>query len=499
MNRRSRFAFTFVMLSAFSICSSQLLYAQTNTQLQTCQAKCPSLCNGPNLLARQVATCVNTCKQNCETPNPLPITITPKYMIVSLVYAPPGCSAGTPTACGTTNGSSFVDYNSSSANGTKVTTKDSFQLGLTISYDNSSLVGGIGGGGSYGFSETTSDSSAVNVTKSQTSDLKVIGNGDGIDHGQDMFLLLLKPSVTLKKNGNQVLWSISSGGSLYEVYVSELQRPSTMRPSSVTVFNELGFTNDDYQAILSEDPFGGTVNTGSATSVLGSITGNSSGTFTTGADTSSGLDPHRFWLTSSTFPYQPTKPGSTCNNGVCNCAALSTSFTNDKLSDNTSEDDGQTTVDLYGSVGVPKVWSLKADTKMVWTTSATTDNSTESKQTATVAITCPSTNYTGDTGMYVYWDSRYGAFVFVPFDPGSAAIIHQGQVMDSSGHSVGGQLVQMIYGGKTYHTFTAPDGTYRFPSSTGKRPLIGTAEIITGSLKQIVNVGMIDPVIIRMK
>jgi len=361
-------------------------------------------------------------------------------------------------------------------------------LGLTISYDNSSLAGGLGAGGSYGFSETDSDSSSVNVTKSNAYDLKVVGNGDGIDHGQDMFVLLLKPTVTLKKNGSTILWSFTNGGSPFEVLVSELRDPSTMRSSVAKVLNEVGLTNTDYQNILSEDPFGGTVKSSSSNThgAVGSLGG---GVFTTGANGPT-LDGRRFWYTGWNFPYEPTKASTSCNNGVCNCAAITNSFTNDRATEQISEDVGETTVDLFGTVGVPAVWSLKVDTKMVWTTTATTDNSTDSKQTASVTLTCPSVNYTGDTEMAVYWDSRYGSFLFMPYDPGATVLMHQGQVLDTSGHAIGGRLVQMTYGGKTYRTFTAPDGTYRFLSPTGKPVLGGTAEIVTGGKKQTVNLGI---------
>lgn len=484
-----------LLLAIFAVlpfCSSQSLHGQNSAQVEACKAgTCVSFCADLGVSVKQRGACISSCRKSCQTTpqNPPPITLTPKYLIMALVYAPPGCTSGNPTQCGTNNGSSFVDYGSASSNGTKITNKDSFQLGVTISYDNSSLAGGLlGGGGSYGFSETDSDSTAVNVTKTKTYDLKALGNGDGIDHGQDMFLLLLRPSVTLKKNGNTILWSFTNGGSLYEVLVSELRNTSTMRPAVAKVFNELGFTNQDYQSILSEDPFGGTVNTGSTTThgALGTLSG---GVFTTGGNGPT-LDGRRFWYTGWNFPYEPTKASTSCNNGVCNCTAITNSFTNDRATDHITEDVGQTTVDLFGSAGVPKVWSLKLDTKMVWTTTGTTDNSTDSKQSASATITCPSVNYTGDTEMAVYWDSRYGSFLFVPYDPGATTMMHLGQIMDASGHAIGGRLVQMTYGGKTYRTFTAPDGTYRFPSPTGKPVRGGTAEILTGGKRQTVNLGI---------
>jgi hypothetical protein len=101
--------------------------------------------------------------------------------------------------------------------------------------------------------------------------------------------------------------------------------------------------------------------------------------------------------------------------------------------------------------------------------------------------------------MYVWWDSRYGSFVFIPFDPGSVPLLHQGKVQDRTGNPVAGETVKMTYAGKTYHTLTAPDGTYRFPSPTGKPVRTGTAQIETGSLQQTVNIGETQPVVLKMK
>ncbi len=476
-----------------------LARAQDGEEVKACRGEtCPMYCRDLDLPTNRFGQCVTQCRQSCaEHPpaDPPPVTLTPKYVIQALVYAPPGCTSGPGAQCGTGNGSSFVDYGQGSSNGTKITTKDSFQLGVTISYDNSSLVDAIGGGGSYGFSETHTDSTAVNVTKSSTFDLKVQGNGDGIDHGQDVFLLLLKPTVTLKKHGDTILWSFSSGGTPYEVYVSELRQPSTMRPAVAKVLNEVGLTRDDYNAILANDPFGGTVAEGGGTAVGGIVV--TGGVFTTGEPPA--LDSRRFWYTGWSFPYEPTKASTSCNNGVCSCVAITDSFTNDKVTTTSADDTGQTTVDFYGDVGIPKVWSLKIDTKMVWTTSATTDNSTESKETASATITCPSVGYAGDTAVAVYWDSRFGSFLFMPYDPGAAPLIQRGRVLDATGRAVAGKLVSMRWAGKTLRTFTAPDGSYGFPSWTGKPPARGKAMVVIGKLRRSVDVGVSAPTVLRLR
>ncbi|MGH9591047.1 MAG: hypothetical protein ACRD25_11675, partial [Terracidiphilus sp.] len=455
--RRPSPGLALVMLMALA-CGA--LAAQTNPEKMACaQETCPAFCRQLDVPRTSYGACVNQCKKSCmptPPPNPNPITLTPKYLVLAVAYAPPGCTIGSTSQCATSNGSSVVDYGSSSSNGTKITTKDSFQLGLTISYDNSSILPGIGGGGSYGFQSTTSDSTAVTATKGKSFDWKVPGNGDGIDHGQDQFLLLLHPQVTLEKDSpNKILWYVKDGGALYEVYASELRNPASMRPSTKAVLQEAELTTDDYQQILDQDPFGGKVAvSGGRPGPAGSVTAVSSGTFTTGQPAGPALDPGRFWYTGFSFPYEPPLASAQCNNGLCNCSAITGSITNDKVSDTAHEVDGQTTVDLYGDAGVPKVWQMKIDTKMVWTSSSTTDNITEGKQTATATVTCPSTKYTGPQGLQLWYDERYGSFLFIPYDPGAIPMIHKGQVLDSASHAVSGQLVTMSYAGKTYRTYT---------------------------------------------
>jgi hypothetical protein len=49
------------------------------------------------------------------------------------------------------------------------------------------------------WSTTQTDTNSQTVTKSTTVDIKATGNNDGIDHDQDMFLLLLNPAIPLQQ------------------------------------------------------------------------------------------------------------------------------------------------------------------------------------------------------------------------------------------------------------------------------------------------------------
>jgi hypothetical protein len=491
----------------------------SNPESKACASEtCPEYCGQPTTPKTSVGQCVAQCKQSCKAPPPPPppppmtVSVTPSYLVMAIAYAPPGCTVTTPTDCGTSNGSSFVDYGSSSSNGTKITTKDSFQLGLTITFD-ASFLSVLNGGGSYGFQNTTTDTSAVNVTKTQTNDWKVFGNGDGIDHSQDQFFLLLHPKVTLAKDANSTIqWGFNDPGAPFTVYASELQNPATMRPSTKQVFQELALTNADYQNILNEDPFGGTVANSTGPAVLHTAVGAlpvTKAAFTTGGTSTpaapaapgAGLDPNRFWYTGLSFPYEPALNASNCNNGgVCNCDAYSGSITNENATDNSTEDEGQTTVDLQGGVTVPAEYSLKIDTKLVWTSGSTTDNTTDSKVVASATVTCPSTKYTGLAGVQAWWDTRYGSFVFITYDPGAVPMIQHGKVLSASNQPVVGQLVAMVYNGKQHKTYTAHDGSYGFPSWNGAPAFNGTAQIKTGALTQTVTVGTgLPPIVLQMK
>jgi hypothetical protein len=89
--------------------------------------------------------------------------------------------------------------------------------------------------------------------------------------------------------------------------------------------------------------------------------------------------------------------------------------------------------------------------------------------------------------------------VLIPYDPGAVAMIHRGQVMNASGKPVRGQLVTMVYGGKTQRTYTARDGSYVFPSWSGAPKFTGKAQIETGDSKQAVDLGVITPIVMKMK
>ena len=459
---------------------------------RTPDSPCYELIKGnPKIYQRCVASCKNECQ---PPPTPPPVVLQPKFMVLGLVYAPPGCTSSASMQC---NGSSSVDYAGGSSLGSKFAVDDSFKAGMKITTD---ALGGAGSAGvSAGFSVTQSDSSSYAVTKSASLELKSSGNADGIDHGQDMFILLLNPTVTLSREGANLYWHPGYAGpsmARYEVYVSELRNPSTMRPLIAAEFKKLGFTTQDYQTILCLDPFGGSVIAGGRIGIRPIGCGRPAAT--TGAP-SSALDPRRFRPTSWSIPYEPPLQSPNCNNGICNCPAITITLKNDFVDEESTGAEGEYTVGLTTSIGIPKVWDLKTQWNFTWTSSSTTTSTTDSSQSASATIACPSVNYNGPTLMQVYWDALYGSFLFVPYDLSTAAMVQQGRVTDASGKPLAGQKVDLTYGGKTYHTLTGRNGTYRFLTPRGRPVRSQTARLVVRNVSQAVTLGSPQATIIRVK
>jgi hypothetical protein len=384
----------------------------------------------------------------CVGSPPPPVTMKLKYIVAGIVYAPPGCTSSTPNSACSQPGA--VDYSSQSSLGTKITTADSFKNGVKVTV---SFGGDVSGGsGSFAWSRTTGDTQSANLTKSGSLEIKVPGNEDGIDHDQDMFILLLNPTVTLTSDGTRnIYWQPGYSGQAvarYEVYVSELRNPAIMRSSVAAVLKALGFTAADYKTIRCLDQFAGPgIGPGGVTPDYCKVVA------TTGGPPP-GLDLNRFRPTTWILPYEPP------------------------LHARSTQDEYTVSAEMHA--GVKDTFGLKIEGEMTWTNSETDSNSEGSTQSASLTLVCPSIGYTGPTLFQVYWDVLYGTFLFVPFDPTSMEIIQHGTVTDARSKPVAAAPINLEYDGRTYHTFTTAGGTYRF---------IGLKSLLNASLHSgIINV-----------
>lgn len=410
----------------------------------------------------------------------------PKYYILTLLYAPPGCTSTPTVKCQSSPGLiSLADYSTGSSTGTATSTTSSFKQGVSISANSGLAFLGIdlfSADVNFGFSSTSTQGSSETISKSQTSEIKVPGNGDGVDHSQDTFLLLVNPAVGVSVQGTSVQTNIGYYGPSalwYRLPVQWLQDPSQMKSDVASQLKALGFTTTDYATILAQDPF---------------------------ANGSTAIDGNRYARTTLTFPYEPPQQESDCNSGVCTCAVLSQVIKNELVNQTSSSYQSDYTVgfSVSASAPVPVIGDLgmKDSTSFTWTNTSSTVNTTDSSQSATVAVACPSTAYDGPTFMAVYWDKLYGSFLFVPLvvGPGSS-VVSQGSVTNASGVRLRHQEVSLSYSGKVYRTFTDNKGNFHFYSS-GIQTELGKEAVGQLAVKNVavsVTLGSPTPTEIRTK
>ncbi|HEX5758463.1 MAG TPA: hypothetical protein VF121_04675 [Thermoanaerobaculia bacterium] len=419
-----------VMLFAMTRLPANAQPGQVDTKCnRECFAEnCSQFTNEEKLLR---AECSRKCRAQCTKPPPVKV-IRPRYFIMAIVYAPPGCTSTATLKCAAT---SLVDYAQTSSNGTKLSTKSAFKIGMSVSVNAKLPVGPLDA--STGFTVSQTDSTSRTISKSQTLGIKVSGNADGVDHGQDQFVLLLNPAIAVNVQGNNVTWNVGHTGPsalLFTVFASELKDPSTMRPPVARQLQTLGFTNEDFQTILSADPFAANLP----------------------------IDPKRYVPTTWTFPYEPALASADCNGGVCSCISFTQALKNDFQTEKATESSLELSISLSTGAGLSDILSVKQANTFTTTNSSSRANTTGSSQSATTTVVCPSTTYDGPVFMEVNWDTIYGSFVFVPLELAAKATVHQGKIMEGSGKPARGQLVDLTLGGRTFHTFTDRNGGYRF-------------------------------------
>jgi len=370
--------------------------------------------------------------------------------------------------------------------GTKVSTQTDFSSNTNATVKVDFTVPGVAkfeaGASGPGYQNVSSDSTSQTVSKGQSVNISVLGNGDGVDHTQDAFILLLNPAVAVEETqqivngqcGSVVAhWYLGLSGSAgteqwYVVYVEWLKDPSLIPKSVAQQLQALGFTTADYQTILSLDPFW---------------------------NGSTQIDGSRFIPTINSFPYEPPLQKRDCNDGVCSCLSLSSTITNQFETDVQKQSQRQYSVDVTVKASDIdlSIFSaeVSAEEKLTWTSTSTNDNIISDSQSATATVVCPSATYQGPTTMTIYWDTLFGSFVFVPtvLTP-QMMILSQGFVTDILGRSVAHEPVTLSIGRKTYHTWTNNRGEYVFftPAHRGVFRLPASGQVLIRGKGHVITV-----------
>ncbi len=407
------------------------------------------------------------------TPNGTNFTISPKFQVLTVVYAPPGCTSTSALKCG---GVSSIDYGAGSTTGTKVSTSQSFKVDDTVTV--SSGVQDVASLSlSAGFTSTDSSSTTQTVSKAANYDLKINGNQDGVDHDYDQIVVLLNPDVAVRAAGNSIQWF--AGYTPPSAFVQSLPvtwlkhrpalpcnnsapTPNDQMPCSIaTELQKHGFNETDYAVLLARDPF---------------------------ANGSTALSA-RYVPTAYSLAYEPADQSADCNGGICACPQTTVS-----LKDETDGDSGQQyqdsfTIGLQASAGA-LILSLKNSENFTWTNSSSVDYTTAATQTASLSMTCASPSYNGKPFMQVYWDTVYSSFLFVPVDLPDSQLMAKGTILSKAGKPLAHQQVDLtLSNGKVFHTVTDLKGVYRIPKPHAPMNMGGTGQLRAGGASKTIPLG----------
>jgi hypothetical protein len=368
--------------------------------------------------------------------------VTPKYYVLTVVYAPPGTNGGHST--------SSVSYGSGSTTGTTVSSSDSFKQGLSVTVTAEGGFLGSGGQaeGNFGVTTNASNSQTLNISKSVTSEIADPGPSvDGIDHDHDLIYLWLNPSIQLKLfptvSGavSKAVWEPvnTQQAEITYLYVGWLKHPSQIPPGELQLLQRFGITTADFPQILKADPYA--FPSGHSTEVPDKEP-----------------DPRRFKPLFETFPYEPpfakTDPVPTTK--------LTLAYTNKQ--DSSASDQAENTVGLKlqasgGFPGLAKL-TLKDQLNWTWTSVNTASSSSAATESATAVIGGPAFGYQGPTDVGVYYDTIYKTFLFVMLPVVGQPTI-EGLVTNSSGQPMARKQVVISSNGIQYRTLTNAKGEYR--------------------------------------
>jgi hypothetical protein len=336
---------------------------------------------------------------------------TASYLVLGVVYAPPGASNGAKR--------SSVAYGNSSTTGTKTSASQSFTFSNAVSVENKGgFIVGINSALSYQGGSTVTDSQSVDIKKTTSARLIVSGSPkDGIDHDYDEIYLWLSPKIDLALSTSSSTWMLEgSNEPPLPVFVGNLNGHYPFKPNDPTLIalQHAGITPDEYQNILKHDPL---VKHDPDHPLVDQIV-------------SPGTLPDRYSFVAGFIYKAPLAQGA--SNDV---------YTWERTSDITytrvHEDADTSSVALtLGAeskfTGLAKT-TLKDTTKWVWTNKSSNQSSTGTTNSAEITVGGPAPGYAGDILLKMYEDTVYQTYCFelVPYN--SEEVAATGIVKDSTG------------------------------------------------------------------
>jgi hypothetical protein len=324
-----------------------------------------------------------------------PGVIFPKYVVLSVLYAPPGSQ-------------SFVDYLNTVMVGSASSWSKSFTNSASITVGFSSTVPILGSANSMAsaqWSQTAESDGSISVEKSSSLDIRLPGPADsmlGIDHDFDVVYIWLNPRADFYVTAPNVAnWRYSfdqrdpvNEMDVIPLYVSQLKDPTTINdPNIITRLAKIwdtsgigGLTSADLLAIAQRDPF-----------------------WNLGTTQPGTVDATRFDLQGGeTFPYVPPPQG-----GQPITTTFTETYQTTSVQGRSATDDYTVAYSRAGDVnffGFLQA-NLILTNALTWENKWTSQTSQSSTQTSTFSITGPPFGYTGKTNVQLYKDNIYGTFL----------------------------------------------------------------------------------------
>lgn len=409
-------------------------------------------------------TCQNgrwgPCEVEPEVKPPIHGKLKPRYMILTVVYSPPG-RTGAASA-------SAVSYGQASKTGTTTSMDKSFKLETKMTFEGGVGFLGLEGkaSSSFAYSRNSTDSKSVDIKKSAGTEIALPGGpSDGIDHDRDQIYLWLNPEIDLTISDELTSWTLGAVGpsaDIMFVYAGWLRNPAAMPAAVAGRLRRHGFTDADFAEVLASDPFAG-----GATAV----------------------DPNRFVQTVTTFPYEPPfsagDPGSTFKFTLTSeTATTKTSTVESSYSPGVTAEGG---FDFHQFL----FNKFKFEGSLTWTRKSSNASSSGGSESASVTIGSPSAAYTGPVVIAVYWDTLYNSFLFAPAPDPTVRV--SGSVVDATGKPAAGREVVLMSGGVKRRTFTDAQGKYRFVGApAGLRPEVTVSGILQSAPTRMAPIPQFD-------
>jgi len=192
-----------------------------------------------------------------------PLSAHPDFVLVSILYAPPGNASSSSFGQSTTAGvTTSIGWNISNSDVTSLSSSGGGNIGI--------LKGGFSGGESNGTSSGSGGSSSVTISTTTTNGSNLKSLKDPVDHTQDQFLVWVNPLVTLTKydaatlmanvapDGRDMLLIPVTAGQLMNGIPAEKLGPQKICPTHDTCATYPGLsvlTKADIADLLAQDPF----------------------------------------------------------------------------------------------------------------------------------------------------------------------------------------------------------------------------------------------------